>query len=243
MKLKSVLGISFGLLLSFAAQAENQMHVIAVNGIAETTIDPNMVNLQIESWVKAKTSQAAQETQAAQYKKVLSVVDKYHIKKEDQKSEGFSVYPEYTYDEKARRSRITGYRVSHVIQLTFRKIEDVGKLLDDLIAAGQEDTNAGVSVQSVSWDSDKKGSTESSIIAEAVRNARADAEDLAKAAGVKIKAVHRISHSSSEAPIMMEAVPMAKKAMSFSGAAAAPSTELTPGKIKIRADVQMEFEI
>lgn len=224
-----------------ASAASEDMHLIAVNGVAENTVDPNMVTLLVDSWGKASTVKPAQEIQAAQYKKIQAVIEKYKIKKDDFKSENFSVQPEMVYEPKTQRNKITGYRASHQINITFRKIEEVGALVDDLIQASKNDTQSGVSIQNIFWETDKRSVYENAVINDAVRGARSRAEELAKAAGVKIKAVHRITHMS-YAP--SQAFSRMEKAMAASADAdEGGGTQLSPGKIKIRVEVQMEFEI
>ena len=229
------------LFLPLAAWSNGEnLHLIMVNGIAEAQVDPNMVILQIESWGKATGAKAAQEIQSTQYAKLKNVIEKFKIKKEDFKTENYSMNPDYLWDQKTQKNKTTGYRVSHQITITLRKIEQAGPLIDDVTAAGKNDLTGGVTIQATSWDSDKKSVVETSVINDAVRNARSKAEELAKAAGVKIKAVHRISHSTNSfAPPMAE---MDASVQSLSQEKGRP-TELSSGKIKVQIDVQMEFEI
>ncbi|MEQ1722879.1 MAG: SIMPL domain-containing protein [Pseudobdellovibrio sp.] len=224
--------------LSSVSFAESDMHLIYVNGVAEKTVEPNMVLLHLESWAKAATATAAQEQQALQFGKVKSSLDKFKIKKEDIQTHGFSVYPEYTYDQKAQTNKITGYRVSHTVVVTYRKTEDAGTLLDSLVTSKGD--SSGINVQSVSWDYDKKAEVESATLGDAVKNARDKADDLAVAAGVTIKAVHKIQHTSYAPPV---ASPMYERAAMKSMDSVAAPTELSTGQIKVRVEVQMEFEI
>ena len=236
--MKSLLVILFSVMSSIVFAGEN-IHLIVVNGIAEKSVEPNMIILQLDSWAKASTAKAAQDQQAQLYAKVKALIEKSKIKKEDVQTQNFSVNPDSTYDPKTQTYKVTGFRVSHGLSLTLRKTEEAGELIDRLVALSQG-TQAGVHVQGVLWDYDKRSVIESSVINEAVKNARLKAEDLAKAAGVTIKAVHRIQHSTRSAPVSMPLLEM--KAMRASDSVGA-STELSAGQVKINVDVQMEFEI
>lgn len=218
--------------------ADTERHLIYVNGVAEKTVEPNMVLIQLESWAKASTAKAAQEQQALQFSKVKSSLEKFKIKKEDIQTEGFSVYPEYVYDQKAQTNKITGYRVSHTVSVTYYKTEDAGVLLDSLVTSKGD--SSGINIQSVAWDYDKKSVVETATLGDAVKNARSKAEDLAQAAGVVIKAVHKIQHTSHAPPVSQ---PMYERAAMKSMDAGAAPTELSGGQIKVRVEVQMEFEI
>lgn len=226
-------------LFSNVTFAEDRIHVIAVNGSAERAVDPNMTVLQIEVWGKGANAKAAQEIQTKFFAKVKDAVDKYKIKKEDFQTQNYSINPEYFYDQKTQQNKIVGYRVSHVVSLIYRKVDNAGSLVDSLADSAKGD-NGGVSVQSISWDYDKKSVVESSALAEAVKQARAKAEELAKAAGVSIKAVHRITHQAA-APVVMGR--FSARAMDKDAAIMEAPTELSSGQVKVHIDVQMEFEI
>ena len=231
----------FVFLFAVSGWSQPDMHLIYVNGIAEKTIEPNMLVTRFESWAKADSAKKAQQLQAQQMLGFKQQLEKNKIKKEDIQTESFQVTPEYVYDQKSQQSRITGYRVSHSIKVIYRKVDEAGTFLDSLVTS-QKDTS-GINVSSVEWDSDQKAEAEMSALADAVKNARIRANELAQAAGVKIKAVHKIQHQSALAP---QPQPIYAKAMmmrSESMDAAGPSTSLSSGEIKVRVEVAMEFEI
>lgn len=237
--MKSFLILIASFILSQTAFAAEIIHTISVNGVAEHAVDPNMTVLQVEVWGKGTTAKAAQEIQVKFYEKIKEAAEKFKIKKEDMQTENFSINPETVYEQKTQRNVIVGYRVSHVVSMIYRKVENAGTFVDAL-AASQKDDKGGINIQSISWDYDKKSVIESSTLAEAVKAGRAKAEELAKAAGVKIKAVHHVQQYSSTPGISgrMQMAPMMSMKMSDS----AP-TELSAGQIKVRVEVQMEFEI
>lgn len=215
-----------------------ELNLILVNGIAERTVEPNMLVVRFESWAKASSAQKAQEQQAVQYAQFKKQLDKYKIKKEDIQTESFNVSPEYVYDQKAQINKITGYRVSHNITVINRNVEEGGQFLDGIVTSRGE--SAGLSVSSVGWDSDKKSQVELGALADAVKNARARANELSSAAGTTIRGVHKIQHSTYSPPV---AQPFMEKAMMMRADSASPPTELPSGQIKVRVEVQMEFEI
>lgn len=229
------------LLFSSAALAQNRgdMHILYASGSAEKAIEPNMLIVQLESWAKSSTAEAAQNQQSIQFNKIKNAVEKFKIRKEDIQTLSYSVNPEYVYDSNLRQNRMTGYRVTHSIAIIERRTEDAGAFLDAMVSSKNE--VAGVNVESISWDYDKKDELQNSILAEAVKNARAKANEMAKAAGVEIRAVHKIQQTGYNPPI---ARPMVAEAMvKNAGMTAAPSTELSSGQVKVKADVDMEFEI
>lgn len=75
-----------GLLCLFLIQnsyAETSIHLISVNGIADSSVDANLALIQLSLWGKAPVAKTAQELQAKQYEALKSLVEKFKIKKMD----------------------------------------------------------------------------------------------------------------------------------------------------------------
>jgi uncharacterized protein YggE len=212
--------------------------LIVVSGTSEKGLDPNMVSMTVEVWSKAQTAKVAQQSAANQFKQVKKVFDDFKIKKEDIQTDNYSLNPEYVYDQKTQANKMVGFRVVQSLVVTLRKVDEAGNFLDALVA-DKKSTDAGVNVNSINWDSDKRPSVEVAALGDAVRNTKVKAEEIAKAAGVKVKGVARISHGAQTSqppmPVMRN---FAMKAMADS----AP-TELSAGQIKVRVEVTAEYEI
>ena len=223
--------------LLFVHGAHADAHIIAVSGSAEKSLEPNMITLTVEIWSKNSTAKQAQALAATEYQRVKKVFENFKIKKEDINTDSYSLNPEYIYDAKTQQNKMVGFRAVQALNVTFRKVEDAGSFLDALSTAEKKD--AGVNINNLRWDSDKRASVEVAGLGDAVQNARLKADEIAKAAGVKIKAVARISHNvSSDNP----PVPFRGGMMKMSASTNAP-TELAAGAIKIHVEVQAEYEI
>lgn len=197
-----------------------------------------MLVLRVESWAKASNAKKAQEMQANQFNKLRNSLDKFKIKREDVQTESFNVNPEYFYDQKNQVNRIVGYRVSHNISIIYRSVNTAGDFLDQIVTSASD--ISGINVNGVSWDSDQKSQTEISLLGEAVKAAKDRASELAKAAGVTIKATHKIQNNTSS---VQAPQPMFEKAAAMVMSDRSAPTELSSGQIKVRVEIQMEFEI
>ncbi len=124
---------------------------------------------------------------------------------------------------------ITGYRVSNQVRVTIRKIEDVGKILDQSITAGAN------RVYGVSFSVDDTSTFQQQARAAAIKDAQDKAGQLAKNAGLQLGPVLSISEGSSGPR------PMFATADSFSLAQAAVPVET--GELQIVVSVQMRFGI
>ncbi|WP_413577819.1 SIMPL domain-containing protein [Bdellovibrio sp. HCB290] len=222
----------------WGGMAQGAERMIVVSGSSEKGLDPNMVSMTVEIWSKAQTAKQAQTLAANQFKDVKKVFEEFKIKKEDIQTDNYSLNPEYVYDQKAQANKMVGFRVVQSLMVTLHKVDDAGRFLDALVTEKQT-KESGVNVNSINWDSDKRQQAETAALADAVRAAKVKAEEIAKAAGVKIKGVSRISHGTHTGqppiPVMRN---FAMKAMADS----AP-TELSAGQIKVRVEVTAEYEI
>ncbi|OFZ28719.1 MAG: hypothetical protein A2622_06450 [Bdellovibrionales bacterium RIFCSPHIGHO2_01_FULL_40_29] len=225
---------AFGL----GAQAEQAPALIQVTSFAEVSMEPNIAVLQLEIWAKAGSAKPAQEVAARYFQKVKATIESFKIKKDDFVTTNYSVTPDYVYDQKTQQNRIVGFRVTQNLQISLRQAEKAGSLVDELIGAEKTD-KSGVSIQSIGWDSDKKAAAETQAMSQAIKNAKKRAEDMATAAGVKIKGLYRLANSQSHVePQQLRA------AMKFSMTeAASDQTQLPAGTIKVRADVSADYLI
>jgi hypothetical protein len=223
--------------------------LIKVSSFSEKNIDPNIMNINLQIWAKSSTAAQAQEMANKHVKRIKELTEKFKVKKDDVQTDYYSVTPEYAYEQKTGISRIQGYSATHSLTVTFKNLDEAGKFIDQAAtgSAKNDKENSGVNVNNIGWDSDKKGEAEESCINLAVKQARARADDLAKAAGIKIKGVYSISnqqiYANYEAAPVASARMKSKVSMLAESMSDSASPELSPGKIKIRADVAIEYLI
>lgn len=226
------------LTFTFAGMAHADTRLIVVNGLAEKSLDPNMVDLNISVWSKATTAKQAQRLAAQTFATTKKTFDSFKIKKEDIQTLGYQLAPNYEFDSKINKNRLVGYQVTQTLNVTLRKVDETGNFLDALIVEAKSN-ESGVNVSSLSWDSDKRETATAAVLGDAVRAAKAKADEIAKAAGVKIRGVYKISHTTSDyggpQPIIRN---FAAKAMADS----AP-TSVEAGQVTVRVEVSAEYEV
>jgi uncharacterized protein YggE len=138
----------------------------------------------------------------------------------------YNVNPEMQYNQTTGTSRVVGYVVSNQVRAEVRRIEDVGKIIDAALAKGANE------VSSLQFTSSKADSVRRVALAEAVANARSDAEALARAAGGSLGALIEVSSSSMPIrPVIME------QRMAMVGKAAAVDSPIEPGQQTYSATV------
>lgn len=226
-----------GLLLFSSISLAAMERLIVVSSFAEKSIDPNMVLLNVEVWSKAVTAKQAQNLNALEFQKVKKTFDTFKVKKEDIQTESYSLNPEYIYDQKIQQNKRVGFRALQILRVTLRKTEELGAFLDAVVASASNG-EAGVNINSIQWDTDKRSQLELAALGDAVRSGRLQAEELAKAANVKIKGVVNVNYGA-----QVGAVPYRGSMMKTMALAEAAPTEVLPGQVKVRVDITTQYEI
>jgi hypothetical protein len=233
-------------LLAFASAAlADDPKIIAVSSMAEQSMDPDMLHLNVEVWSKAATGARAQNLAAGETKRILAVIEQYKVRKEEVQTQSYTFGPEYTWDNARNQNRLTGFRSTQTFRVTLKKVDQAGKFIDALTVAekggGGPRAESGTNVNNLNWDSSKKADAESSAVSEAVKMTRKKAEDMAKAAGVKIKGVQTLTHfvdSAGPLPIMRK-----NRGVMMSAEMARQETAVAEGQVKIQVTVMAEYEI
>ncbi|MGQ0793329.1 MAG: SIMPL domain-containing protein [Deltaproteobacteria bacterium] len=207
---------------------------VEVTGRGEVKAKPDVAYLSLAVETTAKKASDAARTNAEKMKKVIDNL-KALIGSEDKIStSGYQLYPIYEYNDKTKKTDLTGYRATNQAVVESRDLNNLGKLID---AATQVGANR---VDGLSFGTNKGNEFKNEALVKATENARETATVVAKAAGVKLVKIIRI-FPSYDVP-----VPLYKRAaveqVAYDSASAAP-TPIEPGEINVSATVNITFEI
>lgn len=211
---------------------------ITVESSGQVGLVPNRVVVQLELWSKDKTAQATQARLSDTQGKVRQVIAKYKIKSHSVQSQNFNLSLEYEYDQKNRRNILVGYSAVENLSVVLENVKEMGPLVDALVGIKAQGMK-GVNVQNLKWDSSEREKAETEAAALAVKNAKLQAENIAKAAGVTIKNISKINYGLNNQTGVPEMRVFAMKASMDS----APPTEFSEGQIQVKSTVTVEFEI
>ena len=202
---------------------------IAVSGQGEATVVPDRARLSIGVQTQAATAADASARNATLQRAVIDAIRGQGIAAEQISTSGYNVYPEQTYDQPTRRSRITGYNVQNTVVVEIRETARVGPVLDAVLARGAN------LVSSLQFYSSQAEAVRRQALQNAVQRARADAEAMAAAAGGRLGELVELSSdvSAPPRPVMME--------MRASRAAAADATPVSEGTQTVNATVSARW--
>jgi hypothetical protein len=218
----------------YAAGGEDDVkRTITVTGVGEITVEPDVAYVDMGIVTRASTAEEAQRMNAQQFAALEKVLfERFKIDKKDVKTTGFYVNPEYSYEER-EKPKIVAYSATHMIRVTYRKLDQIGELLDAASKVGVNQIN------NVQFATEKANEYEMEAMKAAMKNARDKAEVLAAAENVKIREVLNISQSS-----YIGGPVYGKSYGGFAGnMAAAPeySTSINSGEITISTQVNVTY--
>jgi len=198
-------------------------------GLVKGTPDTLRVVLGVET-----RSASAKDALAANNDKANALVDTLKskgVEAKDLQTSQLSINP--TYDD--RGQRITGYQVNNTVTATLHDIGAAGALID--AAAGA--VGDAVRVQSIGFSIDDDSALKAEARTQAVHLAQLQAEQMAKAAGVKLGAIRYISEVPASSP-MPYYDQVATGRTAAPGAAPAP---ILPGQQELSLTVDVVWDI
>ena len=218
-------------LLPYAASAQDlsKVHFVRAGGEATIQTKPDRVQISIGVTTQAATAQAAAAQNALQSSAVLDSLKGIVEGRGESKTTGYNVTPQYAYAPN-QPPRVKGYEATNTVLVTLDDLSQTGKLLDAASGSGANN------VSSISFTLRDSSPVYAQVLAEAATKARANAEAIAKALGVRVTGV--LSAEPQEiTPV--RPIPMAQMAM----AREKTETPIEAGNLDVHASVIVTLEV
>lgn len=216
---------------------------LSTSANAEVTPDTVEINIAVKTNDKKSLSTAAKENKEKSDKIYNMLTSMINADKGDYiKTANYNAQPVYVYDNDLKRRVMDKYEVSNQIIVHTKNIDKLGEIIDQSIALGATDINdLNFSV------SDYEAKCRELLKTAGVQ-AYARGEVAASAANAKITGVRSINANCSEnqfnhVPYRMMAKNMVMAEGAVDMVAAAPSTPISSGSIKVFANYNVEYEI
>jgi uncharacterized protein YggE len=207
---------------------------LTVNGAGTATLTPDIAYIYIGVHTEGKTAADAVAENTANTSRLVDALVKFGVERKDISTSNFSIWPNQQYDPQTGQQIGTTYVVDNSVYVKVRKLDKLGELLDTAIQAGANTIN------SIQFDVADKSKALSEARTDAVKNAKAQAEELAQAVGVKLGEVQSISFYDSMPYPVMDAY---AKGMGGGGMAAEAAVPIEPGQLTITVTVTIAYEI
>ena len=199
-------------------------------GEATVTAKPDRVIIDVGVVTQASTAQAAGAQNASQLDAALRELKQAAGPAAQIKTISYALDPTYRYPREGGQPSITGYAARNVVEVSTDELAQAGTIIDAATRSGAN------TIQSLQFTLKNDREAHAQALREAALRARADADAIAAALGVKILGVLSAEEggASQPRPIMM---PMMRTAE------AAPPTPVAAGTIDIHATVTLTVEI
>ncbi len=206
---------------------------IVVQGTGNISVKPDLVNLQVGVQVQKDKLQDAQSEASTKMDAIMNQLKASGVEDKDIATAQYSVEPVMTYNQN-EPPKVTGFRVTNIVNVKLHDTTKAGKLIDDLVNSGAN------TIYGLSFGFSDPSAIMKQARAQAVADARSKAEQLATLSGVSLGAPLLIQDSGSNVPpvAIQMASDVAGKAM---GGGVAPA--INPGQQEIRVDISVEFAI
>jgi len=226
-----ILSIAVGL----AAPPETPRRTLAVTGTAEVSVQPDIcyISFGVETFHK-KSAREAYRANAELMTALSAAVKAAGIAAKDIQTSGFTVTPQYRYEDATRKRLFDGYRVYHSLDVNVRDLERPSAVLDAGMNAGATQVNN----VTFAVENPKKYTADARV--EAVKAAQAKAQTMADLTGVKLG--KPITISESEPGGWGQYYAQANVALDRA-ASAEDTPSLQPGEFKLSRTVYITYEV
>jgi uncharacterized protein YggE len=205
--------------------AENTGRRITVTATGQVKGTPDVAEVTVGVSARGRSAADALATANDRAAKVITALRDGGVQEDDVQTSGLSVQPTYGDD-----GTVTGYEVTNLVNARLRDIPRTGEILDAVArVAGDE-----IRLQGISFSIDDDSALLATARTRAVKRARAQAEQLADAAGVELGAVRSIDEGTVAAPY---------DTRTYGAADASSSMPIEPGTQTLSLQATVVFEI
>lgn len=214
-----------------AQPSSEPVATIVVGAQASVLVAPDRAEIGVGVENRARMAAQASAENARIQAAVLQALRRQGVTSADLQTRAVQVMPEFEYPREGGKPTLTGYVARNEVNVTLRDLSKVGVVIDAAIGAGSTQIN-GPQFSIANPDSARREALDA-----AVRKAMADAQVMARAAGVQLGRVLEISQPTAGLP------EVGRPQMLMRASADAAPTPVEAGMISIEATVQLRVAI
>ena len=167
--------------------AQPQVRSLTIVGVGDVSLAPELARINIGVHTETESVAESVASNNAKTEALASAFKAAGIEDQDMVTSNFTIWQNTQYNQEGQQVGTT-YVVDNSVQVTVRDLDSLGDLLDAAIRAGANNIN------SIQFDVADRTDGLKEARDEAVANARAQAQELATAAGVKLGKIQTISY-------------------------------------------------
>jgi uncharacterized protein YggE len=205
---------------------------IAARGIGQVKGTPDTLRVVLGVETRSGSAKEALSANNDKANALINTLKDKGVEAKDIQTSQLSINP--TYDDKGQR--ITGYQVNNSVTATVHDIAGAGALIDAAAAAAGD----AVRVQSIGFSIDDDSALKAEARTQAVHQAQLQAEQMARAGGVKLGGIRLITEVPASSP--MSYAQDAYRSIGGAPAASAPAP-IEPGQQELTLTVDVVWDI
>jgi len=214
-----------------AAENAQVDRYVAVNGEASISVTPDTATLNMAVQARNASLDAARDEVVKTTRDFLDFADERDIDDEDVQTSGLNVRPDYRWNDKENRQELQGYFVQRDVVVKLKDMQKLGRIMEGAIEVGINQVQPPV----LSHSNEK--SLRRRALATATRDARTNAEQIAKSLNAKLGPVRNVTAMDGGRPQPRFNMMSAREA-DTSGA-----DTYSTGQIRIEARVNAQFDL
>lgn len=205
-------------------------YTITVSGEGKAIGIPDVASINFSVITEKMSAKDVMQENAKEMNEIIQFIKESGVEAKDVKTSGYYLTPRYDWTEGKRISK--GYELTSTLAVKIRNLEKISDLIDGAVALGANQ------VSDIQFVIDEPEKLQKEAREKAISQAKEKAEEIAKAAGLKLGKV--ISFSESATP-SIDFYPRALSAKEAAGGGATP--EIEAGSQEIQSVVSLIFEV
>jgi uncharacterized protein YggE len=216
-----------------AVDLNNQQEGVWVTGQGEVTATPDLATLYLGVEAQADTVAEAQSQAIEAMDNVMAALTDNGVDEDDIQTQYFSIDQVTRWDSDKDEQVVIGYRVTNMVTVKIREIDNVGAVIDAVAEAGGD----FIRVSNIAFSVEDPSEYYEEARAEAMADAKEKAEQLADLAGIELGNPTYISEGTIYAPVIYRDAGMPMPVEESA------STSISPGELEITLSVQVAYAI
>lgn len=246
---KKIISALFGVLVAFSAiylivlirnqlraynyigRVEGATRAVSISGEGKITALPDIAAFNIGVLTEKKTVVDAQKENTDKMNKITAGLKKIGVDEKDIKTTNYNIYPQYDWID--GRQILRGYQLDQSIQVKVRKLDKLGEIMTQ---AGELGAN---NVSGLNFTIDDPEVLRQQAREQAILQAKAKADTLAKMADIKLGKLISFTEFSPESPIYYDYAKSAAGGIGGGG----PAPSIQSGSLEVIITVNISYEV
>lgn len=213
----------------------SKTRTVTMTAEGKVTAKPDTANVSFSVVTTGKTADEVQKTNDQKMAKVIEYLKSKGVKDEDIQTANYNLYPQYNYNKPSgEQPEIVGYNLNQMVTVKVRNLNTVQDLVGGLTSKGVNQ------IDNLSFFIDDPDTLKAKARADAIKKARAKAEELATGLNVKLGRVVNFSEGFGGVPVPYYAD---SARFGYGGAGGAGGSPVQPGSQDITVNVTLTFEL